>query len=42
MPSLAEAVVVWQWVLGQFARQWDGEVLVAAGDANVCIAQTGL
>jgi hypothetical protein len=40
MPALAEAVVVRQWVFGQFAGQWDGQMLVAAGDATVCNAQT--
>jgi hypothetical protein len=42
MPPLAEAVVLWQWILGQFAWQWDGEVLVVTGDATVCNTQTDL
>jgi hypothetical protein len=44
MPALAEAVVVRQWIFGQLAGQWDGQMLVAAGDvdATVCSAQTAL
>jgi hypothetical protein len=46
MPALAEAVVVWQWILGQFTGEGDGEMMVPFGgavahdvavlDGNIC------
>jgi len=42
MPALAEAVVVGQWIFGQLAGEWDGQMLVAAGDTTVCSTQTAL
>jgi hypothetical protein len=33
MPPLAEAVLVWHWILGQFAGQWDGEMRVLSREA---------
>jgi hypothetical protein len=33
MPPLAEAVVLWQWVLGQFAGEGDSEMMVPFGGA---------
>jgi hypothetical protein len=33
MPPLAEAVVVWQWILGQFTGEGNGEVMVSFGGA---------
>jgi hypothetical protein len=33
MSPLAEAVVVWQWVLGQFAGERDGQMMVPFGGA---------
>jgi hypothetical protein len=33
MPPLAEAVVVWQWVLSQFAGERNGKMMVPFGGA---------